>query len=283
MTEGLEVMRDITGVGIGLRMEMAQELLDSRPQEVRWLEIHPENYMNRGGRYPSLLKKALEKWPVATHGLTMGFGRAEPFDREYLSTLRTFLKDVGSPWHSDHMCFADADGVFLHDLVPIPHNEEAARTAARRMEEAREALDITLAVENVSYYVDSERSETDEVSFVCDVLERADSKVLLDVNNVYVNSRNHGFDPRKWIDQIPADRIVQIHIAGHQVRTDGFRIDTHAESVCDDVYELLEYTLQRVGPKPVLLERDGNYPKLDELLDEVRRLESIYTRATRES
>ncbi len=273
-------MTDLGGIGIGLRMEMAKELLDRQPSEVKWLEVHPENYMDRGGRYPTVLKRAMERWPFATHGLTMCFGRAEPFDDEYLGTLKTFLSDIGAPWHSDHLCFCDVGGVFAHDLLPLPFTEDAAALYARRITEAREATGCDdLAFENVSYYAESPDSETDEVSFCLDVLEQADCKMLLDVNNVYVNSRNLDFDPRKWIDRIPADRVVQIHVAGHLVRNDGFRIDTHGEDVCDDVYDLLEYTLRRVGPKPVLLERDGNFIPLDELLEQVRRLDAIYQRA----
>jgi uncharacterized protein (UPF0276 family) len=191
------------------------------------------------------------------------------------------LRDVGAPWHSDHLCFAGVDGVFAHDLLPMPFNEDTAKSCARRIEEARDATGCAdLAFENVSYYAPSPRSETDEVSFCLDVLERADCKMLLDVNNVYVNSKNHGFDPRAWIDRIPSERVVQIHVAGHLVRRDGFRIDTHAEDVADDVYDLLEHTLRRIGPKPVLLERDGNFIPLDELLAQVRRLSEIYERAT---
>jgi hypothetical protein len=261
-------------------MEMARELLDKAPSEVKWLEVHPENYMDRGGRYPTVLDKAMAKWPFATHGLTMCFGRAEPFEDRYLRNLRAFLADLGAPWHSDHLCFADVDGVFAHDLLPLPFNEDAAKLYARRIVEARAAIDCeNLAFENVSYYAESPDSEMDEVSFCLEVLERADCKMLLDVNNVYVNSRNLGFDPRKWIDRIPTERVVQIHVAGHLVRDDGFRIDTHGEDVADDVYDLLEYTLTRIGPKPVLLERDGNFIPLDELLEQVRRLDAIYQRA----
>ncbi|RLB46185.1 MAG: DUF692 domain-containing protein [Deltaproteobacteria bacterium] len=274
-------MSDVNGVGIGLRMEMAKELLEKKPAEVKWLEIHPENYMNRGGRFPTALKQAMEKWPIATHGLTMCYGRAEPFAEEYTTQLKQLLSDVQSPWHSDHLCFSDVDGVFAHDLLPLPFTEEAAKLYTRRIIEARDATGCeNLAFENVSYYAESPDSESDEVTFCLEVLEAADCKMLLDVNNVYVNAKNLGFDPRKWIDQIPAERVVQIHVAGHLVRHDGFRIDTHGEDICDDVYDLLDYTLRRIGPKPVLLERDGNFIPVDELLEQVRRLSEIYDRAT---
>ena len=275
-------MTAVEGIGLGLRMELGDELLERRPPELGWREIHPENYLRRGGRFATLLKRARDAYPIVTHGLTMCFGAVEPFEREYLEPLGAFLKDVGVPWHSDHMCFAGVDGVFSHDLLPVPFDEESMDTLSRRITEARDALDVELAFENVSYYAPSDRSETDEASFTVELLERADCRMLLDVNNVYVNSRNHGFDPYEWIDRIPAHRVVQIHVAGHQVRDDGFRIDTHAEDVCEDVYDLLEHTLRRIGPRPVLLERDGKYPPLDDLLAQVRRLDAIYRRATEE-
>lgn len=270
----------LSGVGIGLRMELAKELFERSPKNVDWLELHPENYIERGGRCATLLKTAQDRWPIVSHGLTMGFGSTTPFDPEYLRTLRSFLSEIGTPWHSDHLCFPGAGDVFAHDLLPLPLNEEAIKTAVARLEEARDALGVELAIENVSYYAPTDQDDMDEASFVAEILERADAKLLLDVNNVYVNSENHGFDPIPWIEKIPAERVVQIHVAGHLVQQDGFRIDTHGEPVPDPVYDLLDFTLKQMGPKPILLERDGNYPPLDELLGEVDRLQSILKSAT---
>jgi hypothetical protein len=269
----------VTGIGVGFRMDFAKALFDQAPDEIRWLEVHPENYMRRGGRYPDTLRKAQERYPVVTHGLTMCYGSLEPFDREYLHDLRDFLGDVGTPWHSDHLCFGGVDGVFAHDLLPLPFDEEAAHICATRLMEARDVLDRPLAVENVSYYAPS-GDPASEVDFVVEILERTDAKMLLDVNNVYVNSKNHGFDPRAYIDKIPPHRVVQMHIAGHFCRSDEIRVDTHGESVCEDVYQLLDYTLRRMGPKPVLLERDNNIPPFADLMTEVRRLDAIYRTAT---
>lgn len=267
-----------TGIGVGLRMELARPLLELEPPEVRWLEVHPENYMRRGGRYPSTLKRAMQRWPVVTHGLTMCYGALEPYDAGYLKDLRGFLADVGTPWHSDHLCFSSVDGQFLHDLLPLPLTEEAAKICAQRLMECRDQVDVPLAIENVSYYAPS-GDPTAEADFCVEVLERADAKMLLDVNNVYVNSKNHGFDAKAFVDRIPPERVVQLHVAGHYVRDDDLRIDTHGESVCDEVYDLFEHTIRRMGPKPVLLERDNNIPPLGEILAEVRRLEVIYDRA----
>ncbi len=269
-----------TGIGIGLRAELAAELLALEPPEIRFLEVHPENYVRRGGRYAENLERALGRWPVITHGLTLCFGNVDGYDRAFLGELRAFLERVGTPWHSDHLCFAGAGGALAHDLLPFPHDSAAVELCVQRIREMRDAIGREVAVENVSSYVIPKGTTMDEPTFVNEVLDRADAKILLDVNNVYVNAKNHGFDARAYIDRIPAERVVQLHVAGHWLRKDGLRIDTHAEAICEDVYALLEHTLERVGPVPVLLERDGNFPSFEALLSEVRRLDEIYRRAT---
>ena len=266
------------GIGLGLRFDMARRFLEERP-DVAFVEIHPENYVGRGGLYRELLDRALRSYPVATHGLTMCFGHTTPFERDFLRDLKQFLRDVRAPWHSDHLCFGGVGGVFAHDLLPLPFTEEALDTVVQRFTEARDALDLDLAFENVSYYAAQSDDPLDEARFCVEVLERTDGKIMLDVNNVFVNSQNFSFDPRAWIDLIPPERVVQMHVAGHLRRPDGLRIDTHGEPIPDGVYELLDYTLRRVGPRPVLLERDNNIPTLDELLGEVRRLQEVYDQA----
>ena len=273
-------MNTINGIGVGLRFDMARAFLDAKPDCVSWVEVHPENYMRRGGRYRSLLSEAREQLPIVTHGLTMCFGALAPTEREYVDDLNTFLKEVGTPWHSDHLCFAGAHGTFLHDLLPIPFTDEAAAICAQRITEARDAVDCEIAFENVSYYAPQSTDPLDEAHFCVEVLKRTDCKMLLDVNNVYVNSRNHGFDPKAFVDLIPADRVVQLHVAGHLIRDDGIRIDTHGEAVCDDVFALLGYTLEKLGPRPVLLERDNNIPPLNVIIAEAERLTEIYEAAT---
>lgn len=272
----------LRGVGLGLRSDMAEAFLERRPSEVDFVEIHPENYMRRGGRFPARLEAARRDYPVGTHGLTMCFGSPTRFDDEYLRDLRAFLHDLDVGFHSDHLCFGGAHGIFLHDLIPLPFTEEAARLCVSRIREAQDALDRPVAVENVSYYLAQSESGLDEAHFLVEVLRESGALLLLDVNNVYVNSRNFGFDPRAYVDLLPADRIAQIHIAGHVVRDDGLRIDTHGEPICDDVYDLLDYTLGRVGARPILLERDNNIPSLDAMLDEVRLLRAILSRHTAE-
>lgn len=272
--------RDLSGIGLGLRYDLATELLERRPTTVSWLEIHPENYLNRGGRYQEMLELARRDWPIVTHGLSTCLGALEPLDSDYLSELRAFLSDREIPWHSEHLCLGTVGDRFFHDLLPLPFTDEAAQIASQRLIEVRDAIGRPLALENASYYAPQCDDGLAEADFVVDVLERADAKLLLDVNNIYVNSRNFDFDPKAYIDKIPADRVVQIHVAGHFVREDGLRIDTHGEPVPDDVYQLLDYTLRKIGPVPVLLERDNNVPPLDELLAEVDELWKIYRSAT---
>ncbi|KPK54407.1 MAG: hypothetical protein AMJ63_03295 [Myxococcales bacterium SG8_38_1] len=274
------MIRDVTGIGIGLRYDLAAELLERRPDTVSWVEIHPENYLDRGGRYQEMLELARRDWPVITHGLSTCLGALEPFDSAYLGELGAFLSELEIPWHSEHLCLGAVGDRFFHDLLPLPFTEEAAAIASQRLIEVRDAIDTPLALENVSYYAPQGTDGLAEADFVVDVLERADAKLLLDVNNIYVNSRNFDFDAKAYIDKIPEERVVQIHVAGHYVREDGLRIDTHGEPVPDDVYELLDYTLRKVGAVPVLLERDNNIPPLDELLAEVDELWSIYRNAT---
>lgn len=276
-------MTRVEGIGIGLRYAMAEQTLSREVPGLRWLEIHPENYVARGGRFRHILERAAEKFPFATHGLTLGFGAAEPAERSYMRALRDFLHGLSIPWHSEHLCFSGSGGVMVHDLLPLPFTREAAENAAARITEARDQLEMPIAIENISYYATlgrADEQELPELEFLLEVLERADCKLLLDVNNVFVNSQNHGFDPRAYIDRIPVERVAQIHVAGHHVRADKLIIDTHGEAVRDEVFELLEHTLRRTGPVPVLLERDQGFPEFDEIIAEVARLDAIYQRAT---
>ena len=273
------MVEQAVGIGLGLRHDLAEALLSERPKPVRWVEIHPENYVDRGGRFESFLERARTQWPVITHGLSLCFGSTEPFDADYMSELRAFLKSLDARWHSEHLCFGGTDGRFVHDLLPLPFTDEAVTVCAERIKETRDALDVDIAVENVSYYAPQSDDGLEEIAFVNEVLERTDAKLLLDVNNVFVNSQNFGFDPRAYIDRVPMERVVQLHVAGHFIRDDGLRIDTHGEAICDGVYDLLDYTLRRVGPIPVLLERDNNIPSLPEVLAEVDRLSAIYDKA----
>lgn len=271
----------VFGVGIGLRQAIAEPLLTSEPApEIRFVELHPENYVERGGRFRSMLERAQARWPVLTHGLTLGVGAVEPFDRQYTHTLKRFLTEIDAPWHSEHLCFSSPDGVMLHDLMPLPFTHEAVEVAVARICELRDAIERPVAIENISYYAHPGQAELTEAEFLLEVLERADAKLLLDVNNVFVNCTNHDQDPLRFIEQMPLERVVQLHVAGHSRRDNGLIIDTHGEPVLDSVYALLEQTLKRTGPLPVLLERDQNFPSFEELRAELQRIHAIYERAT---
>lgn len=273
----------VHGVGIGLRQALAEPLLASAPApELRFIELHPENYVQRGGRFRSMLERAQARWPVLTHGLTLGVGAVEPFERQYVQTLKRFLAEIKAPWHSEHLCFSSPDGVMMHDLLPLPFRREAVTVAVARIRELRDALECPIAIENVSYYAHPGEAEMSEADFLLEVLERADAKLLLDVNNVFVNCRNHQQDALRFLEQMPMERVVQLHVAGHSRHKSGLIIDTHGEAVRDEVFALLEHVLMLKGPVPVLLERDQNFPSFDELSAELRRIDAIYQRVMAE-
>jgi uncharacterized protein (UPF0276 family) len=276
----------LQGIGLGLRWALTEDILERPPPELAWLEVAPENYMRRGGQFPAALAACAERWPIVTHGLTMSLGGADALDRDYLRTLASFARRVKTPWHSDHLCFGIVGGVALHDLLPLPFTIEAADHVAARVNEAERALELPMAVENISYYArpaTGSEGAMDEADFARAVVERANCGLLLDVNNVYVNSKNHGFDARRMIEKMPLDRVVQIHVAGHDESDPELIIDTHAEPLKNEVYDLLAFTLERTGPVPVLLERDDNFPSWDELSAEIARLDDILQRATKKN
>jgi uncharacterized protein (UPF0276 family) len=271
------------GVGLGLRWEFIEELLEETPASIDFLEVSPENYMGRGGYYRDALARAIHHYPTITHGLTMSLGGVDPLDEAYLRELRAFLDETGTPWHSDHLCFGAAHGVVLHDLLPIAFTAAAVERVADRVRRARDAIGRPLAVENISFYLHPGKKEMSEAEFIARVCERADCGLMLDVNNAYVNATNFEFDVDEWMRTVPLNRVVQIHIAGHDWFDEGaggkLIVDTHGADVCDPVLALLGRVLPRVGPVPVLLERDQAIPPLDELLAEVARVRAVYDRA----
>jgi uncharacterized protein (UPF0276 family) len=251
--------------------------------------------MHRGGAQPAALRWLAERYPILTHGLTMSLGGSDPLDDAYLRDLRATLRDLGTPWHSDHLCVGAVDGRALHDLLPVSFKGHAVERVADRIRRARDALGLPLAIENVSYYWHPGRPELTEPEFLSRLCERADCGLMLDVNNAYVNCRNFGVDPEAWMREAPLERVVQIHVAGHewfQVDERGLGaeaaadspnamiIDTHGMPVADPVLSLLETALARTGPVPVVLERDQNVPPLDVLLDEVARIRAIVSRVS---
>ncbi|MFW5739133.1 MAG: DUF692 domain-containing protein [Myxococcota bacterium] len=270
----------IEGVGLGLRWSFLSEVLEGAADgAVSFFEVSPENYMRRGGYFPEALERVADKHPIITHGLMMSIGSTDTYDDRYFEELRRFLSRFGGPWHSDHLTFSGLDGAMLHDLLPIPFTKKMACHVADRIREAQDRLGRPMAIENISYYLELGSSEMPEPEFIREVLERADCGLLLDVNNLDVNAKNHGFDARAWLDQIPLERVVEVHVAGPEPWDDGLLLDTHGSPVRDDVHDLLAYAVERMGPRPVLLERDNNIPPLAELLEEVRVVDRTYQAA----
>jgi uncharacterized protein (UPF0276 family) len=288
--------KSIHGVGLGLRWDFIDEILEQKPQ-LAFVEVSPENYMGRGGYYDDALDRAKDLWPIVTHGLTMSLGGTGPLRDDYLRGLRAFVVRVGSPWHSDHLCFSIAGDVVLHDLLPIPFKEREVARIADRIKRAQDAIGRPMAIENVSFYLHPGKREMTEAEFIAKVCSAADCGLMLDVNNAWVNATNFGYDIDAWMRTVPLERVVQIHVAGHDWFSErdfsiGARpadiatkdhgmliVDTHGSDVCPEVIALLERTLAKTGPVPVLLERDQSIPPLDVLLAEVRRLEQVYERA----
>ncbi len=272
-----------TGVGLGLRGSFAREVEEGAADgRVPFFEISPENQRRRGGAGPARLRRIAERVPIITHGLSMSLGGLEPFDPDYFATLREFLAPYPNAWHSDHLCFCGVDGKQLHDLLPVPYTSSSARRLAARVREAADRLARPMAVENISYYLPLGVPTLDEPEFIAELLERADCGLLLDVNNVYVNAVNHGFDARDWLRRVPLHRVVQLHVAGHEFWDDDERtliIDTHGAPVRAEVDELLAWVVERTGPVPVLRERDNHIPAFPELLAERDRLQAIYDAA----
>jgi uncharacterized protein (UPF0276 family) len=297
----------VRGVGLGLRWEFIDELVERSAALERddgegaarlpldFVEISPENYMKRGGRFPAALAWIAERYPVVTHGLTMSLGGTDPLDEAYLRDLAGMLRAVGTPWHSDHLCFGAVGGRALHDLLPIALKRSSVPRVADRVRRARDVLGVPLAIENVSFYWHPGRAQMSEAEFVASVCEAADCGWLFDVNNAFVNATNFGIEIAEWLRAAPLDRVVQIHVAGHEWfdlgdeglgdarlpnEAGGVAIDTHGADVPDPVLALLEHVLARTGPVPVLLERDQNVPNLDSLLVEVGRIRAIWDRFT---
>jgi uncharacterized protein (UPF0276 family) len=288
---------NVGGVGLGLRWEFLDELVAAsaeRPLPIDFLEISPENYMRRGGRYPAALARLAELYPLVTHGLTMSLGGVDPLDHDYLRDLAGFLREVASPWHSDHLCFSASSGRALHDLLPVSLTRATVEHVASRISEARDVLALPLAIENVSYYWHPGRAEMSEAELLALVCERAGCGLLLDVNNAFVNATNFGFDIDGWMRAAPLERVVQIHVAGHEwfavderglgepaaSHAEGAMIiDTHGADVPDPVLTLFERALARTGPVPVVLERDQNIPTLAVLLAELERIRAIWVRS----
>ena len=249
------------GFGIGLRTVHFSHILKNHPK-IDWFEILSENFMDTGGRPLYVLDQIAERYPVVLHGVSMSVGSTDPLDYKFLEKLKALAKRTDAHWVSDHLCWTGVSGLNLHDLLPMPYNDESLRHTVDRVRKIQEILERPIVLENPSTYLEFAHSNWTEWDFLATLAEEADCGILLDVNNIYVSAFNHSFDPKKYIDRIPADRVVQNHLAGH-VNHGTHIIDTHSDHVIDEVWELYRYAFQRTGGVATLLEWDQDIPTFD--------------------
>lgn len=267
-------MPDIQGAGLGLRRELLPHLQAAMPAAIDFLEIAPENWMDMGGESAEYLRWFATQRPLVCHGLSLSLGGPSPLDTAFLKRVRRFLDRYAISLYTEHLSFC-SDAGHLYDLLPIPFTEEAVRYTAARIRQTQDILQRRIAVENASFYAWAPINAMTELEFVRAVVAEADCDLHLDVNNVYVNSINHGSDAMAFIDGLPAERVVYMHIAGHFQEREDLLIDTHGAAVIDPVWALLQHAYNRVGVKPTLLERDFNMPPLKKLLHEVEHIRRL--------
>lgn len=260
-------MTRIEGFGLGLRTEHYRDFIERKPA-VDWLEVISENYMVPGGPPLQNLDRIRRDYPMVMHGVSLSIGSSDPLDYDYLRELKALAQRIEPGWISDHLCFTGVDHQNLHDLLPLPYTAATLDHLSQRIAQVQDFLGRPLTLENVSSYVAFAADEMSEWEFIAELVKRTDCWLLLDVNNVYVSSVNHRFDPHVFIDAMPARRVRQIHLAGHEDHGD-YLIDTHDHPICDPVFELYRHTVERLGVIPTMIERDDNIPPLDELLDEL--------------
>lgn len=261
------VVNDIGMVGLGLRREMLDDFIESPPGQVDFLEVAPENWLKMGGKFGKQFKQLTEKHTFICHGLSLSLGSPEPLDVEFVKSLKSFFKTHNIKLYSEHLSYCSGTG-HMYDLMPIPFTEDAIKHVADRIKQVQDILEQRIAVENVSYYA-APGQEMSEQEFTLEVLKQSDCDLLLDVNNIYVNSVNHGYDAIEFLQAMPSERIVYGHVAGHYEESTSLLVDTHGADVCDPVWDLLDKAYDYHGLFPTLLERDFNIPSMPEVLSEV--------------
>jgi uncharacterized protein len=258
---------EITGFGLGLRPTHYEALL-SDPHPIDWLEVITENYLVPGGQPLHYLERIRARFPIVMHGVSLSIGSTDPLDREYLRGVRQLADRIEPAWISDHLCWTGVEGRNVHDLLPLPYTEEALASVVARVGAVQEALGRRILLENVSSYLTFKASDMTEWEFLGEVAERADCDILLDVNNIYVSSVNHGFDPSHYLRSVPKHRVRQFHLAGHS-DMDGYLIDTHDHPIAAPVWTLFREAIAHFGRVPTMIERDDNIPPLSELVAEL--------------
>ena len=273
--------RPYLGFGLGLRTDHYEDLLAGEPA-VDWFEIISENYMVPGGKPLHYLDRFRERYPLVMHGVSLSVGSSDPLNWGYLRQLKALADRVQPAWISDHLCWTGVRHTNLHDLMPLPYTEEALRHVAARVRTVQDYLGRPFLIENVSSYVSFAESELREWEFLRAVAEAADCRILLDVNNVYVSGHNHGFDPRRYLEAIPVERVYQIHLAGHS-HYGAYIIDTHDAPVPDPVWDLYAHAVRRFGRVSTMIERDDSIPPLEVLLQELDQARHIAASALAEA
>jgi uncharacterized protein (UPF0276 family) len=268
----------LQGFGLGLRTEHYAELAEPGTPKPDWLEILSENYLVPGGKPLHHLDRLRADYPVVMHGVSLSIGSTDPLNLAYLRELKALADRIEPAWLSDHLCWTGVDHRNLHDLLPMPYTEAALRHLAERVDAVQAVLRRPLVLENVSSYVRFAADEMDEAAFVAELLRRTGCGLLLDVNNVYVSSRNHGFSATDYIDAMPAGQVVQIHLAGHEDRGE-LVIDTHDHPVCDAVWALYAHTIRHLGARPTMIERDDHIPPLAALMAELDQARAVAAEA----
>jgi hypothetical protein len=267
----------VSGAGLGLRRglmdALMNSLMDDGPTAIDFMEVAPENWIHVGGKLGKKLRFFTERYPFLLHGLSLSIGGPAPLDESLLRNIRVFMDEHGIQSYSEHLSYCGDDG-HLYDLMPIPFTEDAISYVAERIRRAQDILERRMAIENVSYYAQTDNSLS-EIEFTLAILEEADCDLLLDINNIIVNSINHGYDARAFMLAMPKKRVRYFHQAGHYVEAPDLRVDTHGAAVGDSAWALLAEAYDHFGPLPTLLERDFNFPPLEELLAEVSRIKAL--------
>lgn len=259
--------RPYLGFGLGLRTDHYQDILDTQPK-LDWFEVITENYIIPGGKPLDYLFRIREHYPMVMHGVSMSIGSTDPLDWTYLKLAKKLANDLDVPWFSDHLCWTGMNGKNMHDLLPLPYTDEAIRHVADRIRQVMDFMERPMIIENLSSYVTYKTSVMSEWEFYNAVVAEADCGMLLDVNNIYVSSFNHEFDPLDYLNSVPVERVYQFHLAGHSHYGD-IIIDTHDHPVIGEVWDLYEHAVRRFGHVSTMIERDDNIPPLQEVIDEL--------------
>ena len=276
-----ESVADFGLVGLGLRREMLDEMLIDVPKPIEFLEVAPENWLKLGGRFGKQFKQLTEQHAFVCHGLSLSIGSPAALDIDFVQSLKAFFKEHNIRLFSEHLSYCSGEG-HMYDLMPIPFTEDAIKHVASRIRQVQDILEQPIAIENVSYYGAPGQQMT-ELEFTNAVLEEADCKLLLDVNNIYVNSINHGYDAEQFLAALPTKRIAYGHVAGHYTEAEDLLVDTHGAPVIDPVWQLLEKAYDVHGVFPTLLERDFNIPPMSELLAELKTIEALQQTASKQN